>query len=165
MNRDTINMLILLKKHLDDLKASDKIIAEDIVDEVIISMVNEYENNYINYTPEEDSKTIDIYSYYERIDGLEERFLMLINGDKYTELPEETCARSFNLLKEIANAEGVSVRRMTKKELLEIGGTDAIGGYKFSINRKDFEKVIYHPQVLKKAKTISKTLSLLNKKN
>lgn len=75
---------------------------------------------------------------------------MLINGNKFTEQPDETCARSFDILVSVANEEGIRVRRMTKEELLKIGGTDAIGGYKFSTNRKDLEKVIEHPQVLKK---------------
>ena len=48
---------------------------------------------------------------------------------------------------------------MTSEELLKIGGADAIGGYIFSINRKNLGKVIEHPQVLKKNKTIPKTLS------
>ena len=162
MMKDTINRFIQLKEYLETLREYDRNSAEDIVDEVISNMITEYENDYFNHVPEEDSETIDIYScYYRTKDNDDEEFLMLINGNIFTKNPDETCARSFDILVSVANEEGIRVRRMTSEELLENGGLDAIGGYKFSINRKDFERVIEQSQVLKKNKTIPKTLARL----
>ena len=163
MMEDTINRFIHLKEHLETLREYDRNSAEDIVDEVISNMITEYENDYFDRVPEEDSETIDIYSCYYRTkdNNDEEEFLMLINGDIFTSNPDETCARSFDILVSVANEEGIRVRRMTSEELLENGGLDAIGGYKFSINRKDFERVIEHADVLKRNKTIPKTLARL----
>ncbi len=160
MLESIIDSFVQLKGRLEAIRRSDQFVADDIVDEVITNMVIKYENDYINQVPEEDSEFVDIYAYYKRIkcSNGHEKFSMLINGDEYADHPDMTCARNFDILESVANAEGIGVRHMTSEELLKIGGADAIGGYKFSINRKNLGKVIEHSQALKKYKTIPKTL-------
>ena len=160
MREDKINRILELNRELTSYRNNAFEDAADLVDEVLGNMIDKYEEDYKYQVPECDQENIDIYAYYEWIEDNDEleRFKMYINGNEYTDEPDYICARNFDILETVASAEGIRVRRMTKEELLEHGDTDAIGGYKFSINRRNLERVIEHPQVLKMKKTIPKTL-------
>ncbi len=161
MREDTIQKIVSLKKELDTIREYDRNVAEEIVDEVLCDMIDIYGIDYNNYTPEEDTETIDVYAYFQRLKRGEpdEKFIMVLNDREYTDRPDETCARNFDILEAVAFREGIRVCRVPKEEFIEYAGDTAIGGYKFSINRRDLERVIAHPQVLRKNKTIPRTIS------